>query len=233
MSLAEDFGNVASELGWAMKNTVLSAAAAAFFVFAGSANALSVYSGADASGTTNSTNAFNSWVDSLSVYSVDDLSGLSGTTGAPGNLTSTAGNNFTSTDDSLFVSGSGSSVNLGLVKQGSAAQFTWNLSDPSDAFGFFAHGNNSGTIAITLLDGTSRTFNLGGKLNVFWGISGLESLIASVTIRTTDPAISHWDDFAVGTTAIPLPAAMPLLGTATGFLTLAGWRRRRKASASA
>ena len=50
-----------------------------------------------------------------------------------------------------------------------------------------------------------------------------------------DPDVVAMDDFIYGEPvgAVPLPAALPLFATGLGVLGLLGWRRKRKAQATA
>ena len=165
------------------------------FLAAGSARAVTVHQGVDVSGLTtpNSDAAFASWQSQVSSFTVDDMSGIS-CGGGPTVCTTTAGSTFTQGVGALqatnFNGGVVSGANLLLVEVTNPGSFTWTLATPADAFGFFAFDNDGGMLTVDFVDGTAQQYNLataiGSSDSLFWGITGLGTNIASVTITTED-----------------------------------------------
>lgn len=192
--------------------------------------AYTVSFGADlASSTTNSDAAFAEWQGLVAGYTLDTMDGLSGT---PAGGTTALGNTFTARGGlGIFNANVGviDGTALSVDRRIGGSPFTWNLVRPANGFGIFGHDNDGGTVSITFVDGSSVTEQFqaasSSSDNMFWGISGLSSLVASVTINTTDPGgVSIWDN---AVTAVPVPAALPLFGSALVGLGLIGRRRKR------
>ncbi len=205
----------------------------------GNAAAVSVFTG---SGANNAT-AYQNWLDSLSGPAlIDNLTTLSGNTSTQ---TSGAGNSFTANGSNLFSSSfssfgnvpagqSGRSLSVG--RRAAAGGFTWNLANPSNAFSFFGYDNDRGTITVSFVDGGTQSFNYvstgGSGVTDFFGISGLNSLISSVSVLTTDPGGgSVWDNFATGSsaTATPVPTPAAVLPGLFG-MGMAAIRKRKEAA---
>lgn len=192
----------------------------------------------DQSGDTQTNAAFTTWASTLTNVVVDDIDDLTGTSGANGNLTSTAGNNFTSQEDGIFLFNGtpplDNTLQLIFSVSETPGTFVWNLAKPSNAFGFFGWDNDGGTVSISFVDGAVQNYSLvaeaGSDDNLFWGISGLSSLVSSVTISTTDPpGTSYWYRFAYGESqqapppTVPLPGSIALIGIGLACL---GWSKR-------
>jgi hypothetical protein len=180
-----------------------------------------VYSGAGLS-TAQAEAAFANWQSGVGSFSVDPLAGLSGTDGFNANLTSAAGNTFASADDFLvptsLTQGVMSGDVLALSRSGGLATLVWTLAQPANAFGFFGFDNDGGALTVLFVDGTSHEYAMNGAGeddSIFWGITGLDSAIASITISTTDPGgVSYLDRFVTGASisAVPEPASLLLVG---------------------
>lgn len=217
----------------------LTVLAVSSFLAMGSANALTVRSGGDASGsTTNSENAFTAWQGDVSSFTLDNMTGI-GLGDCGGVCTTDAGNMFTQGAGALqgtnFTQGVVSGPNMLLIQEDVEGYFTWTLPEPVDAFGFFAFDTDGQTITINFNDGTAQelTFatGLGSSDSLFWGVSGLSQKITSVTISALDePGYSTWDRFVFGVT-VPIPAALPLFLSGLAFFGF--FARRRDAAAAA
>ncbi|MEQ9408669.1 MAG: PEP-CTERM sorting domain-containing protein [Fuerstiella sp.] len=187
------------------------------------------------SGGTDANAAFALWqTDVNGVFVQDSFDGLSGSP-----LTTTQGNSFTpfnggslSANSSGLTGGVIDGTYLRLDNGSGAGGFTWSLATPSYAFGMFGYDNDGGTLSISFVDGTTQNYTAptgpGSGDSTFWGISGLTSAIASVSLTTTDPpGISRWDNFVYGGAApVPEPASLAMwsLVGGIGFMV----RRQRK-----
>lgn len=192
-----------------------------------------------ANGTANSEAAFADWSAFVGAFDLDNLDVLTGTAGLGGSLTSDLGNTFTvDGDDFISINTFGFPVmdgdNLRLTGNGSELGFTWDLATPSTAFGFFSRDNDGGIITVTYLDGTIQSVEFqgapNGNDNLFWGIAGLGSPVASVSITSTDMDAgannSFWDRFVYApASAAPEPGTVALL--AIGLAAGLGAKRRR------
>jgi hypothetical protein len=122
-----------------------------------------------------------------------------------------------------------------------AGTATYNLTYPTNSFGFFATGIQSvfgNVFTVSFFDGANEVLNV--PINVNGGIEyfGFTDTSAFTAIIISRPAGAdgNWDywgnegvSFDVSQT--PLPAALPLYGAGLGLMGLLGWRRRRKAAA--
>lgn len=227
----------------------LTVLAVSSFLAMGSANALTVRSGGDASGsTTNSENAFTAWQGDVSSFTLDNMTGI-GLGDCGGVCTTDAGNTFTQGAGALqgtnFTQGVVSGPNMLLIQEDVEGYFTWTLPEPVDAFGFFAFDTDGQTITINFNDGTAQELTFASANDIgctggtpgcssdslFWGVSGLSQKISSVTISALDePGYSTWDRFVFGVT-VPIPAALPLFLSGLAFFGF--FARRRDAAAAA
>lgn len=181
-------------------------------------------------------NAFAQWQAALTGSSVDQLGGLGGSSGTNAVLTSAAGNVFRTTDDRGYVENGTAGVmqgrHLELVRTDSIGSFSWTLPTAANAFGFFAHDLDGGSLVVQLANGETFTMQsaaTGGE-NSFFGVANLASAVSLVTVSTSDPGgIAYFDRFAVGTSRpVPVPATLALV--ALGVVGL-GWIRRRQLAA--
>ena len=233
----------------APKKTLVALACLAAVGLSQSASASITFFGTDNFGSlVNSTAAFNAWASTVPVYELDNLDGLSGTSGTTASLTSTLGNNFTTPSSvgdltsisptTSYVGGpvSGTALQANVDSNTGEATFTWNLAQSTKAFGFNAYDNDGGDVTVTYVDGSTEVFSVnttatGSGDGLFWGVSGLTNWVATVTINTDDPGgITSWDNFV---TAVPLPAAFWLFGSALAGTMVVGRRRKKEASLSA
>ena len=77
------------------------------------------------------------------------------------------------------------------------------------------------------IDGTSQSFTVSAGQNLFWGVSGLTSNVATVQIDATGGGVSGWDNFVFGESAatVPEPTSLAIFGIgALGMVV----RHRRK-----
>lgn len=212
------------------------------FLASGSAQAMTVHTGADAGGsTTNSDAEFADWLGDVSSFTLDDMTGINCVGVGPEVCTTDAGNMFTQGVGDLqatnFNGGVASGANMLLIEVGNPGSFTWTLplGTNADAFGFFAHDVDGETVTIAFDDGSAQEFmittGLGTEDNLFWGITGLAANISEITITANDtPGFSTWDNFVFGTT-VPVPAALPLFLSGLAFFGLVARRRFRGAAA--
>jgi hypothetical protein len=125
----------------------------------------------------------------------------------------------------------------GLLLDGGSnhATFVWALATPSNAFGFFTYDNDNGDVTIKFDDGGLRTYRftangrIYGRDSSFWGITGLTSLVTSVTITTTDKGhTSTWDNFVTAQPhpVVPEPSMFVIWGTLSGLGLIAARRRK-------
>jgi hypothetical protein len=211
-------------------------AAIALTFAAGAAVAAPVTFFGTGTATTAAEAAFAQWQAAVTGVSVDQLGGLAGTAGANALLTSSAGNVFATIDDLASVRNVASGVvqgrHLQLDRRGADATFTWTLPSVVDAFGFFAHDLDGGTLTVTLANGKTFTTQsaAGNDNNSFFGVTNLGSAVSLVTVSTSDPGgLAYFDRFAVATSRpVPLPATLVLVGLGVAGL---GWIRRRQLAA--
>jgi hypothetical protein len=127
--------------------------------------------------------------------------------------------------------------------------FTVTFSSAVVAFGFYGTdiGDFSGQLTITTANGGSHLFNVANTIDgndgslLFWGIIDTANPFTSVTFGNTAAGIDFFgfDDMTVGDlqqvnpNPTPLPAALPLFAAGLGGLGLLGWRRKRRAAATA
>ena len=214
--------------------------------FAASTNAATVFSVTESSLTTSSSASQRTlWENSLSALpSVDNLNGLACVVDS----CSTASNTFMENDPSTDLSAISLGGPFGVV-DGTALRamwsssppldFIWTLGTPSNAFAFNYVDNDGGIVTIDIFDGATllETYVVnafsGENDNSFWGISGLGTNATSVRIRTTDTGgVTYWDNFSVGVSAIPIPAALPLFFSALAFFGIVARKRRQGAAAA-
>lgn len=203
--------------------------------FSEPAEAFSTFFGTDLSGsTTNSDAAHALWVAAVGGgIATDDLSTLVitmnvGTT-TPGNIFTSAGS--TSLSDPVFSVDVIFDKNLEVFCPGgicsSSTGFDWTFAASSDAFGFFGHENDGGTITLMFVDGSQQILNFGsagGEFdNLFVGVANLSVALSGVMVRSTDPGgITNWDNFSFA----PVPEPTGLLLFSVGMLVV-GWTLRR------
>ena len=193
-------------------------------IFAHQASALVIHTGQDPDGaTTNSYAAFATWQASVGgVFDQDTMAGFDDTS-------TTAGNTFTGTHNNIwaddFTDGVIHGENMAVSSGDSDGGFHWTLAVPADAFGFFGYDNDQGTITVSFNDGTNRSFTHVADSS-FWGVTGLNALVTSVSVTTTDPGgQSHYDNFVTASTGVPEPSAIALMGL--GLLVFVATRRRK------
>ena len=194
------------------------------------AHAAVVFTASDAgNGSTNSNAAFANWSASVASFQTEDFTGLSVVGSATADTA--LGNNFTA--DSINTTFGADNFDIGVIqgdtlrvsRGDAAAQFTWNIVQPSDAFGFFVRDLSGGSVNISFNDGTSQNFNVSGD-SLFWGVSGLSADISTVSFTVNEPGnTSDYDNFVFGSTTagVPAPSVLALAGLGLVFAL----RRRR------
>jgi hypothetical protein len=127
-----------------------------------------------------------------------------------------------------------SSVTVDLTAPVTYIGFTWGTPDPTNTVQVYDAGNNllaTYTADPSSLDIAKYHDNPSGApgTGYFNLTAGPGESIARLVL-TTGTAIENFevDNFAVATSATPLPAALPLFATGLGALGLIGWRRRRQ-----
>ena len=220
-----------------MRRLMLLAMVCFVTLFNGTAIAVPVVStGTDATGTVNSEAAYLTWLSLTSSVVLDDLTGISGTSNS---LSTTAGSLFGTTDDALSTGFTPSRrVLIGdyllLTRVGDVATMTWSLGNPANAFSFFALDNDDEEVQVSIafVDGTQMLYTAPSSAtqqsSMFWGISGLGSLVSSVELSTRDAgSVTAFDRFSVGMTgSAPVPGPGSLVLLLTGLLSLLAIRKR-------
>lgn len=119
---------------------------------------------------------------------------------------------------------------------------TWTLVNPASYFGFLWGTNDGPFNTVELFNGTKSLglfegseFTSGGTNNFANFFAGPGESITSVVLRNIGRCCFETDNFAyitatddTDTSAVPVPAALPLLATGLGALGIAGWRRQKK-----
>lgn len=238
-----------------MKRTFTTLAA---LVLAAPAAASTVFSGTDPAGETAQTYAaFDAWVASVGSFQKDTMDGPSSVQTITDTVTTAAGSTFTAPNGNIYgatIFVDPDEVSIGTAPDfimdgltlGSTALwqvgstvfsedilFTWELPEPSTAFGFFSTDHDGFDLGVSfdigegLEEFTFTTADSNWEVS-FWGISGLSAPVSVVTLSSTDDGWVFWDNFVYAspmTAPIPLPAGLPLLLTGLAGLALLGRRR--------
>lgn len=122
----------------------------------------------------------------------------------------------------------GTSASLGLLNENIGATTTMNVTAGSAINFFFQDGGNGSTFANGTLNGLIQGIayfaNTAGLIDPTTG-AAFDFLIG---YNDTSDVNSDFDDFVVGVSAVPVPAALPLMASALGVFGLA--RRKSKAA---
>ena len=228
-------------------------------VAAGPALSATVFSGTDPAGETAQTYAaFDAWVASVGSFQKDTMDGPDSTQVITDSVVTAAGSTFNAPNGNIYGAtwfvdfdtsigtapdfimdglslGSTALWQVGNTVLSADILFTWELPEPSTAFGFFSTDHDGFELGVSfdIGDGlqayTFQTADSNWDVN-FWGISGLSAPVSVVTLSSTDTGFVFWDNFVYASPSaqvIPLPGALPLLITGLLALGAAGAARRR------